>query len=275
MINQKNKHKNVQLILIGLFIVAFLAIVYYMGTIVAPRREKEELFKNKRYFDNFNESFKGIIVDINTPKRKLKGGVRQSLLKVKLDYSTIMHYEPRDSLSFYFCVLDFPYAEVFLEYVDITSIGDSILFDGINDTLSIKWHNWVNIKPDIVDNNIRLLEPFYTIPKYTKEQLAERIKTYLYPLNLPNDYYMILFSRFKEKEKLIEFHKRLSKKQEYKGKKIPKKYIKKSDGYYYYLYDETRYKEYKNAIRLLQSFGFKELRVAKFDKYNNFIKMIK
>jgi hypothetical protein len=259
---QKSDFKTILILM--MIVVAFIIGGMLAGIDYEPRKRQERDKVNREYFDNFNENFQGVIVDIKVPKEKLKGGLKQCLIKVKLDYSTTKHYDPRDSLKHFYCVIDYPFAEIIEEYGGgFISIGDSLTFDGIKDTCYIKVNSWAELKPNIIDNNIQLLKPLYTIPKYTPKQLKKQIITYPKPLELPNDYYMLLFARFNKKVSLESY------------KIYQKKYFEKREGLYYIFLSNRRYGSYQEAIQAKQEGGFADVMISKFDKHNKLIKVFK
>ena len=143
--NSIKVNSNLKNILILISVVAFFIWAMLAGIDHEPKKRKERTKGNKEYFDNFNEDFQGVIIDIKVPEEKLKGGLKQCLLKVKLEYSSTKHYDPRDSLKHFYCIIDYPFAEVIDEYNGgIVKIGDSLIFDGIKDTCYIKVNSWLN-----------------------------------------------------------------------------------------------------------------------------------
>lgn len=257
-------------------IIGFSVIYIYTGHKAAPIRKERKIKQNKKYFDGFNESFQGVIIDIKVPKEKLRGGVKLSLLKVKLNYSTIRHYDPRDSLKHYYCLIDYPYAEIVKAYgLGYISIGDSLYYDGIYDTCYIKLNSWGAYKPDIRDNNIQLIKPFWTIPKYSKRQLKERKKNYPQPLDIPNDYYMLLYMKTSSMKKLKSYFEKLEEESSgFKTVALMNKYIERRGRAYYLFYNDKRYRKYNDAVKAWKTAEFKELYIVKFDKHNKFIKIM-
>lgn len=89
-----------------------------------------ELFFNKEkndsdsYFKKFNISFSGIVVS----KKFIDNDI--GLVKVKLSYSSTQIYDPRDSLTRYFCVIKNGYAEFILGPYEWIQTGDSIWVNG-------------------------------------------------------------------------------------------------------------------------------------------------
>ncbi len=194
----------------------------------------------------------------------MAGGLKQTLFKIKLNYTTIMHYDPRDSLKHYLGIIDYPFAEVYTEHASSAyQIGDSCSFDGLKDTYFFKFSgklNWFTVKPNIMDNNIPLLKPFYTIPRYTKKQLAERKKNYP-KLKNTAPFYMLIYDKFKNKEERINFHKNTNTKI-FKNKK---KLINVLNGITYYFYDGVRYKQYYYANSVKKEFDMTNLYIIKFN----------
>ena len=85
---------------------------------------------------------------------------------------------------------------------------------------------------------------------------------------------MLLFGKFKKKEKLKESYDKLSSKAKYERRTIPK-YFEKRHGYYCFFISDRRYGNYQEVYKAWKEAGFNELYIAKFDKHNKFIEVLK
>lgn len=107
------------------------------------------------YFDDFNISFSGHVVS----KKLISGDV--GLIKVALIESVDTLYDIREQNTMYFCVLTDSFAEIITRHFQI-SVGDSFVFNGLNDSIYIyredileeSWQAHINNNVDIF-NRIR------------------------------------------------------------------------------------------------------------------------
>ncbi len=269
--------KNEKEFLIGFMVLTvFIVVGTFIGVMfIEPKNKKNKQFRNKQYTYNFNETYRGIVVDKLTPKNQPKPGLKQSLVTLKLNYSTIKHFDPRDSLIYFDCLIDYPNAQILMSRFGSPNVGDSFIYEGIKDLFFAKVPGsiWYQYEPNVTNINNKYVEQFFSIPKYTKQQLKERKKAYPKPFELPNDYYMLLFGKFRKKERLAESYKKLSSKSKYKGKTISKYFEKRFGNYYFFLSNE-RYGSYDEVYTAWKEAGYSELYIAKFDKHNKFIKVL-
>lgn len=194
------------------------------------------------------------------------------LIKLRLNRTTINYYDSRGSLKYFFCVIDSPYIELLFDdkYFNWIEPGDSCDFDGIYDSLGIYKNTadgtfFIRNKPDIISTNNKYLDQFFTIKKENKDK-----KTII---SHPNNYFMLLFGRFKNKKNLSHAIKTIANRKSRSKEEIPK-YIEKKQKGYYWFYDKSRYGNYEEVLLAWKKSGFNELFIAKFDKYNNFIKIL-
>jgi hypothetical protein len=211
-----------RVILLFFMITLFTVVIFYKSINDASSKSGKIEVGNAEYFNNFNESFKGVIIDKKNTMQSV-GENKLCLLKIKLSESSVKYYDPRDSLRLYFCVMNYPYAEVFIHeyYYHQIDIGDSCLFNGKTDKYCIGFKNqneifWDCEKPNI-NRNIYFFEELHTIG----------------PIEIPNNYYMLLFGKFRKKEKLAKTYKKLSDKRKSNFYTIPK-YFEKRHGFYYF-----------------------------------------
>ena len=86
---------------------------------------------NNIYFDNFNESFGGFI------EKKNYAVANKGLVTLKLDTSTTINYDIRNTKSVYYCVIRNDTAEVVMGRFHHAEVGDYVFFDGLDDNVSI------------------------------------------------------------------------------------------------------------------------------------------
>lgn len=248
----------------------------FCGPYINKTQKNNDASVQRNFSSKFNETFLGTIIDIKTPKNQPKPDYMQSIIKLKLDYTSTKYYDTRRfSNNHYFCVIDYPEAELLINSCLSPQIGDTLFYEGISDTFIVSINNeWFAGVPEITNLNNYYLRNFFTIPKYSKNELRKRKDKYPKPFDLPNDYYMLIFGRFNQKEELSITHRKISQKEKYKGRAIPK-YFEKRNGIYYFFYGKERFSTYKEAVKAWKNAGFDELYIAKFDKYNSFIKILK
>lgn len=234
---------------------------------VEPYNQKMEQYFIEKHANAFNETYRGTVIDIQYPEGQPKPALEQSIVKIELDYSTTKHYDLRNTISYYDCVIDYPDAEIIIGHM--LNIGDSIIYDGIYDVywVKVEGYGWYNFKPNVSNINNGYVKQFITIPKYTKKQLEIRKKSYPKPLELPNNYFMLLFGRFKNKQNLSLALKKMSNQRKLEIEK-------RKEGYYWF-YDKERYGTYKEVFTAWKKSGCNKLYIAKFDKHNNFIEVLK
>lgn len=166
-------------ILGGLF-VFFIIFVIVRGGILAQIHENTKAKKTKVYYTAFNKFFKGTVIKIKRRTPIKKGGLRDACYRLHLIESSSRYYRPSHKNSEYFCVIDFPYAEVMAKDFGDVQIGDTCYFNGTTDCLWTKVANkkWRVQRPEI-GRYAFLNKPYTAIPQYDSIQLMWR--KYFYP----------------------------------------------------------------------------------------------
>ncbi len=191
------------------FFILILIWLWYDAKYRYPERKLKIEHLNDLYFSSFNESFKGTIVHGKTFYMQNAGQEWLSVLKIKLFQSSINYYDIRNSSDDYYCVIDYPYAEVFIskEFDDMIKIGDSCEFNGHTDQFCIKSTNpdypelkcW---KPEIMNSNVRKIGKLFTIPKYSELERKIKAEGLKYETNNPDKFYRFYLGKFKTKEEI-------------------------------------------------------------------------
>ncbi len=165
-------------ILGGLFVL-FVIFVVVRGGILTQIHESEKNERNRAYYQSFNKYFKGIVVKIKRREPKKEGKLRTACYRLQLIESTSRYYRPARKNSQYFCVIDFPYAEVIAKDFGDVQIGDTCYFNGTTDCLWTKIANkkWRGQRPEIGQYAF-LNKPYTTIPQYDSLQLVWRKSYY-------------------------------------------------------------------------------------------------
>ncbi|MCP4181582.1 MAG: hypothetical protein GY756_27780, partial [bacterium] len=134
-----SKFISIKIILLIIGFLIFFMLAYITAKYINPEIEKELNEVNNVYYSKFNETFLGIIISIQDERRQFKGGPHLAMLKLKLLHTTVKNYDIRDSTMNYFCVINYPYAEVFCHTGVSRNIelGDTCYYNGKNDTLWI------------------------------------------------------------------------------------------------------------------------------------------
>ncbi len=166
--------------ILELLFVLFVVFIIVRGGILAQIEEKNKAKKSKIYYTAFNKFFKGTVVKIKRRPPKKKGKLRDACYRLKLIESSSRYYNPSKEKSEYFCVIDFPYAEVMAKDFGDVQIGDTCYFNGITDCLWTKVGNkrWRGQRPEI-SKYAFLNKPYTTINQYDSTQLMWR--RYVYP----------------------------------------------------------------------------------------------
>ncbi len=166
--------------ILELIFVLFVVFVVVRGGILAQIEKKNKAKKNKVYYTHFNKYFRGTIVKIKRRPPKKKGKLRDACYRLKLIESSSRYYNPSKEKSEYFCVIDFPYAEVMAKDFGDVQIGDTCYFNGTTDCLWTKVANkkWRGQRPEI-GKYAFLNKPYTAINQYDSIQLMWR--KYLYP----------------------------------------------------------------------------------------------
>ncbi len=159
--------------------VVLVVFIVVRGGILAQLEEKAKAKKNKIYYKSFNKYFRGTVVKIKRRLPERKGGLRYACYRLKLIESNSRYYNPSKPKSEYFCVIDFPYAEVMARDYGDVKIGDTCFFNGTTDCLWTKVGNkkWRGQRPNI-GRYAFLNSPYSTINKYDSLQLVWRRNFY-------------------------------------------------------------------------------------------------
>ena len=164
-----------------LMFLLFIAVITSYGLFLNTRGNSETKNKkdniNIKYFSNFNESFKGVIISIDTvSKHEQRRLPKLMLVKIELSYTSCMHYSPEDTTNKYFCLIDYPYAELIIKKSSNIVIGDSLVYRGIKDRIYIKHgESWCKYEPpSVTHSNIEIFKSAMTIPKYSEKKFEER-----------------------------------------------------------------------------------------------------
>jgi len=165
--------------IIGGLFTLFVIFVIIRGGILAQIHESKKEVKNEIYFESFNKYFKGVVVKIKRRPPKEAGGIRPVCYKIRLIESTSRYYRPSKRTSEFFCVIDFPYAEVMTKDYGDAQIGDSCFFNGSSDCFGIKIGNqkWRR-QPTEIGNYPFLKKPYTSIARYDSAQLVNRKNFY-------------------------------------------------------------------------------------------------
>ncbi len=166
--------------ILELIFVLFVIFVVVRGGILARIEEKNKAKKSRVYYTAFNKFFKGTVVKIKRRPPKKEGKLRDACYTLKLIESSSRYYNPSKRNSEYFCVIDFPYAEVMAKDFGDVQIGDTCYFNGTTDCLWTKVANkkWRGQRPEI-GKYAFLNKPYTSISQYDSVQLMWR--RYLYP----------------------------------------------------------------------------------------------
>lgn len=264
-----NKRK---LWLIPLLFVSVFGYFILKSPSIVEKQNKRDARIIKNFKNKFNEHFTGTIVSVNMPKNQPKS-YKQTLIKVKLKNTTIYHYDTREqSLSYIFCVIDYPFAEVLITEQFNARVGEEFIYDGVDDVYHIGNNDiWYEADPDIINYNNRYMSQFFTIPKYNIGELEQRKKTYpKYKDVKGNYYYMLILKKSGNKNKIDRYRQKLS----INKNKLPFYLEKRKDIYYLFL-TEKRFGHFSDAVKKWKELGYNESYIAKFDKHNNFINLMK
>ena len=131
------------LILLGVGLTLFFAIVYYNFRYVYPRQLDQIRNLNEKYLEGFNHSFSGIVTDYHEV-RKTRGD-HFGIVTLELKQTDIKNYDPSDTTDIYFCLIKGDKAKVMIpvqyelerkrntEKFKSIVLGDSLVFDGHRD----------------------------------------------------------------------------------------------------------------------------------------------
>jgi hypothetical protein len=150
-INQPRAFVKRFLIVLGIGSVLFVSIIYYNIRYVYPGQINETRALNKKYFDNFNYSFSGLVTDYYE-NRKVRGD-HFGVVTLELKQTDIDSYDPSDTTNIYFCLIKKGRAKVIVpvqyelerrrkpeRFKSIVS-GDSLVFDGRRDKFLLYFDN--------------------------------------------------------------------------------------------------------------------------------------
>ncbi len=159
--------------------VIFVIFIVVRGGILAQIEKTTQDKKNRVYYKSFNKYFRGTVEKIKRREPEEKGGLRDACYRLKLIESNSRYYHPTKQRSEFFCVIDFPYAEVMAKDFGDVQVGDTCFFNGTTDCLWTKVKNkkWRGQKPKI-GRYAFLDAPYSTINKYDSLQLVWRRNFY-------------------------------------------------------------------------------------------------
>lgn len=244
---------------------------------------REEVKKNKLkkdiYFRNFNEDFKGEIIEYNKYKIPSSQCNGQILIKLKLSGSSITYYDPRDSLELYCCVIDFPYAELIVtEDFGILkdNIGSYSYYNGRRDMLFVRKKNHPNDVNCYV-NYSKLyndeMEEYFTIPKYTEEERRVKLESNNYKRDNRGVCYRVLIGKYSNTRELTVL------KNKCKSSKLIKDGFEKESNIVVnmnsasYLFNNIRFFNKSHIIKELKRHKSLNLQIGVFDKDDNCIEV--
>lgn len=254
---------------IKIYIIIFIAFLIFSIIFVKivevndNKTKKNRELLNELYFKEFNESFTGkvrYVIEISG-EEQVKYSKRVALVKLKLEYSTIQTYIPPDTSEYYFCIIKYPYAEIFVSDIyHFMQPGNRVSFNGEIDSLFVETFSsyprpaaTYRIRPFVTTPSISCYKEFHSL-SFDDEPLIRGDN-----FTKEGDYYRLQAykSRTKQSEKFIEENSYFE--------------IYACEYYRYFLHiDFQKYQSAKEYKKMLEDVGINTI-IKKFNKKHEYI----
>jgi len=251
---------------------------WYVKSPVDEKFITDSLRKESRYKEHFVKSFKYKFNGVITEKKSIEGNLK--LIKLKLKTSGISYFEPRDSLNYFFCIIDYPFADILYneEFIKV-NVDDSISFN--NDNLNyynvskIGEEPIYNIKPAVIEYSKFKHKIIFSIPKYRNHEKLVKLETNNYKRNKSDKIFRFYLGKYKTSNEFKQLKEKYHDTYLIDNCLINKTYLEITKGETKLLFTNLKLYSLKHISKYLNLINKMELKVGVFNKDDELLKIYK